>query len=47
MSKEAVLEMYLSGILVGSRDGVTDALSKVKIGRDAVSGVASRLNEER
>ena len=35
--EEAVLEMYLSGISVRKIAGVTDALSKVRIGKDAVS----------
>ena len=32
--EEAVLEMYLSGISVRKIAGVTDALSKVRIGKD-------------
>jgi putative transposase len=44
--EEAVLEMYLSGISVRKIAGVTDALSKVKVGKDAVSRIASRLQEE-
>jgi putative transposase len=44
--QEAVLEMYLSGISVRKIAGVTDALSKVRIGKDAVSRIASRLQEE-
>lgn len=44
--EEAVLEMYLSGISVRKIAGVTDALSKVRIGKDAVSRIASRLEEE-
>ena len=44
--EEAVLEMYLSGISVRKIAGVTDALSKVRIGKDAVSRIASRLQEE-
>jgi putative transposase len=43
---EAVLEMYLSGISVGKIAGVTDALSKVRICKDAVGRIASRLEEE-
>ncbi|MDP8974486.1 MAG: IS256 family transposase [Actinomycetota bacterium] len=42
----AILEMYLSGISVRKVAGITDALSKVKIGKDAVSRIASRLEEE-
>jgi putative transposase len=45
--EEAVLEMYLSGISVRKIAGVTDALSKVRIGKDAVSRIASRLREEK
>ena len=41
--EEAILEMYLSGISVRKIAGVTDALSKVKVGKDAVSRIASRL----
>ena len=33
--EEAVLEMYLSGVSVRKIAGVTDALSKVRIGKDA------------
>jgi len=44
--EEAGLEMYLSGISVRKIAGVTDALSKVRIGKDAVSRIASRLQEQ-
>jgi putative transposase len=44
--EEAVLEMYLSGISVRKIAGVTEALSRVKVGKDAVSRIASRLKEE-
>jgi putative transposase len=44
--EEAVLEMYLSGISVRKIAGVTDALSKVRVGKDAVSRIASRLQEQ-
>ena len=44
--EEAVLEMYLCGISVRKIAGVTDALSKVKVGKDAVSRIASRLEEQ-
>jgi transposase-like protein len=44
--EEAILEMYLSGISVRKIAGVTDALSKVRIGKDAVSRIASRLQEQ-
>jgi putative transposase len=44
--EEAVLEMYLSGISVRKIAGVTEALSKVRIGKDAVSRIASRLEQQ-
>ncbi len=44
--EEAVLEMYLSGISVRKIAGVTEALSRVKIGKDTVSRIASRLEEQ-
>jgi transposase-like protein len=44
--EEAILEMYLSGISVRKIAGVTDALSRVKVGKDAVSRIARRLEEE-
>jgi putative transposase len=44
--EEAILEMYLSGISVRKIAGVTDALSRVRIGKDAVSRIASRLEEQ-
>ncbi len=44
--EEAVLEMYLSGISVRKVAGVTEALSRVKVGKDAVSRIARRLEEE-
>jgi putative transposase len=44
--EEAILEMYLSGISVRKIAGVTDALSRVKVGKDAVSRIASRLQEQ-
>ena len=44
--EEAVLEMYLSGISVRKIAGVTEALSRVKVGKDAVSRIARRLQEE-
>ncbi len=44
--EEAILEMYLSGISVRKIAGVTEALSKVRIGKDAVSRIASRLQEQ-
>jgi len=44
--EEAILEMYLSGISVRKIAGVTEALSRVKVGKDAVSRIAGRLEEE-
>jgi putative transposase len=44
--EEAVLEMYLSGISVRKISGVTEALSKVRVCKDAVSRIASRLQEQ-
>jgi putative transposase len=44
--EEAVLEMYLSGISVRKIASVTEALSRVKVGKDAVSRIARRLEEE-
>ncbi len=44
--EEAVLGMYLSGISVRKIAGVTEALSRVKVGKDAVSRIARRLEEE-
>jgi transposase-like protein len=44
--EEAILEMYLSGISVRKIAGVTEALSRVKVGKDAVSRIARRLQEQ-
>ena len=44
--EEAVLEMYLCGISVRKIAGVSDALSRVRVGKDAVSRIARRLEEE-
>jgi len=44
--EEAVLEMYLSGISVRKIASVTEALSHVKVGKDAVSRIARRLEEQ-
>lgn len=44
--EEAVLEMYLSGISVRKIAGVTEALRRVKVGKDAVSRIARRLEDE-
>ena len=45
--EEAVLEMYLSGISVRKLAGVTEALSRVKVGKDAVSRAASPVGSKR
>jgi len=44
--EEAIVEMYLSGIFTRKIAGVTDALSRVRIGKDAVSRISARLQEE-
>ena len=44
--EEAILEMYLSGVSTRKIAGVTDALSRVRIGKDAVSRIAKRLEEQ-
>jgi len=44
--EEAILEMYLSGISVRKIAGVTEALSRVKVGKDAVSRICGRLEEQ-
>jgi putative transposase len=44
--EEAILEMYLSGISVRKIAGVTEALSRVRVGKDAVSHIARRLEEQ-
>jgi putative transposase len=41
--EEAILEMYLSGISTRKVAGITDALSRVRVGKDTVSRIASRL----
>src|SRR3954451_8929374 len=44
--EEAILEMYLSGVSTRKIAGITDALSRVRIGKDAVSRIAKRLEEQ-
>src|SRR3712207_4271516 len=44
--EEAILEMYLSGISVGKIAGITDALSNERVGKDAVSRIASYFEEQ-
>jgi putative transposase len=43
---EAILEMYFCGISVRKVAGITDALRKVRVGKDAVSRIARRLQVE-
>ena len=42
---EAVLEMYLSGFSIRKISGVTEALSRVKAGKDVVSRISRRLDK--
>jgi putative transposase len=44
--EEAVLDMHLCGISVSKVAGLTDALNLVRVGKDAVSRIARRLEEE-
>jgi transposase-like protein len=44
--EEAVLEMYLQGVSTRKVASITDALSGVRVGKDAVSRIASRLDSE-
>src|SRR3954464_16015395 len=44
--EEAILEMYLSGISTRKIAGITEALSRVRIGKDVVSRIAKRLEGE-
>lgn len=44
--EEAVLEMYLQGVSTRKVAQVTQALSRVKVGKDAVSRIASKLEDE-
>jgi putative transposase len=44
--EEAILEMYLSGISTRKIAGITEALSRVRVGKDAVSRIAKRLEEQ-
>jgi transposase-like protein len=43
--EEAVLEMYLQGVSTRKVAAITDALSGVRVGKDAVSRIASRLDD--
>ena len=45
--EEAILETYLSGISVRKIAGLTGALSKLRIGKDAVGRIASRSKSSR
>jgi putative transposase len=44
--EEAVLEIYLQGVSTRKVAAITDALSGVRAGKDAVSRIASRLDSE-
>ena len=44
--EEAVLEMYLQGVSTRRVGSITQALSRVKVSKDAVSRIAKRLNDE-
>jgi transposase-like protein len=44
--EEAVLEMYLQGVSTRKVAAITDALSGVRVGKDAVSRIAARLDDE-
>jgi putative transposase len=44
--EEAVLEMVLQGVSTRKVSQVTQALSRVKVGKDAVSRIAGKLEEE-
>jgi transposase-like protein len=44
--EEAILQMYLCGISTRKIAGITDALSQVKIGKDALSRISERLHEQ-
>jgi putative transposase len=44
--EEAVLEMYLCGISVRKIPGFTEASSKERVGKDAVSRITRRLEEQ-
>jgi transposase-like protein len=43
--EDTVLEMSLSGVSTGKIASITDVLNKVRIGKDTVSRVSSRLEE--
>lgn len=44
--EEAVLEIYLQGVSTRRVGSITQALSRVKVSKDAVSRIAKRLNDE-
>jgi putative transposase len=44
--EEAILEMYLSGVSTRKIAGITEALSRVKVGKDAVSRISKRIEGE-
>ena len=44
--EEAILEMYLSGISTRKIAGITETLSRVRIGKDVVSRISERLHKQ-
>jgi transposase-like protein len=44
--EEAILEMYLQGVSTRKVAAITEGLTKVKVGKDAVSRIAKRLGDE-
>lgn len=44
--EEAVLEMYLQGVSTRKVGQITQALSRVKVGKDAVSRIAGKLEDD-
>ena len=44
--EEAILEMYLQGVSTRKVAAITEGLAKVKVGKDAVSRIAQRLEEQ-
>lgn len=44
--EEAILEMYLQGVSTRKVAAITEGLTRVKVGKDAVSRIAGRLSDE-
>jgi len=44
--EEAVLEMYLQGVSTRKIAAITEGLSRIRIGKDAVSRIAQRLEDK-